>query len=844
MRRRLFVVIGLSIFIFFKISAQAPGLPQPTEILGKVIDALSKEPIPYCNIRLTGSLKTEQTDPKGQFLIRTVDRVDSISFSSVGYRTRTIAIKRGKSQNLNIEMGSETLKLTEITVKAGKHQKRVIDTTANYVFHQVVKNKGLNRNESINSYKFDSYEKFQIALLNPKEKLINFFLFKPFKFVFKNIDTTDEGNVFIPGIVKETLSQVYYRKSPHQTKKIVRAEMLSGIDNVSIANLANYHFAEINAYENLYIIAAHSFLSPFAPSGLNTYFYYLTDTAQIDGRTSYKLHFVGKVKEDVALKGYAWIDSATWAIRSFVFKPNEKANLNFVNDYTVKQDFKLVNGKYWFMVREELHTVGSLLKKKTATALLVTKIYSRKNIETDIIFPDSLKGPEDKIVMDSARNRSRAWWDSSRFEALTRQEKEALHISDTLHFVKAWKTYEWFGRWFTAAYADAGPISIGRVLNFVSFNNVEGWRLRFGFETNVRFQHLGTPANNFLHKFYFTGYAAYGLGDHKLQYMALTRFNLPRKNDRWQSLEAMYRYDLRVPGQDEDQTLLSFDNVVTLISGTVLTKIIRTAEFRIAYEKEWVKDYSTIETFNQKTYYDIPGIFNFTRLDKGVAIPVPRFNVTEFTMDNRYSYNDQYFASTFFRFFQNTKYPVILFRYTAGLVDMQNNFFNYHNLQFTLKQRISSPAGHTFLNFKAAKILGQAPYTACYFAQGNLGILLDKFNYNLLNEFEFITDQYISLWVEHHFDGFFLDKIPGVSKLKLREVVFIKSLYGTFSQKNADILLVPTQLGAPSKYPYAEAGVGIENIAYLFRVDFLWRVSYRHTGGPDFGVKFALQPGF
>ena len=63
-------------------------------------------------------------------------------------------------------------------------------------------------------------------------------------------------------------------------------------------------------------------------------------------------------------------------------------------------------------------------------------------------------------------------------------------------------------------------------------------------------------------------------------------------------------------------------------------------------------------------------------------------------------------------------------------------------------------------------------------------------------------------------------------------------------EKNADVLLVPTQLSAPSKYPYAEAGFGIENIAYLFRVDFMWRVSYRNTIGPNWGVRIALSPGF
>ena len=379
-------------------------------------------------------------------------------------------------------------------------------------------------------------------------------------------------------------------------------------------------------------------------------------------------------------------------------------------------------------------------------------------------------------------------------------------------------------------------------------------RLRFGFETNVRYQHLGTPANTFLHKFYFTGYAAYGIsdrifkqyfpGDHVLQYMGESRISLPRRNDRYQMLDIMYRYDLRVPGQDEDQALLTFDNVVNLISGTVQSTFLREREFRISYEKEWIKDFSSIITFNQKTYENIPGTFSFSRPDNGAQVPVSKFNVTEFTFDNRYSYNDQYFANYFFRYFQPSKYPVFLFRYTGGIVNIQNNYSNYHNLQVTIKQRISSPLGHTVYNLKAGKIFGETPYTACYFTQGNLGILLDKFNYNLLNEYQFITDQYVSLWIEHHFDGFFLNKIPGINKLKLREIVFIKTLYGTFGQKSSEMLAVPAQLSAPSKYPYAEAGFGIENIAYLFRVDCMWRLSYRHAMGPNFGVRVAISPGF
>jgi hypothetical protein len=411
--------------------------------------------------------------------------------------------------------------------------------------------------------------------------------------------------------------------------------------------------------------------------------------------------------------------------------------------------------------------------------------------------------------------------------------------------VPAWKKIEFMGRLFSVAYADAGPISIGKLLNFVSKNNVEGWRLRFGFETNPRFQHIGTPANTFLRKFYFTGYAAYGLGDRIWQYLGLTRLMLPRRNDHWQTLELMYRYDMRVPGQDPDQTLLTFDNVVNLISGTTLTKIMRTREFRITYEKQWLQDFSTIFSTNDKVFYDIPGVFDFTHQNGETTIEVPHFHVTEFTIDNRYAYDDQYFASGAYRYFVATKYPVLLFRYTAGIVNLDNSYFNYHKLQLTLKQRLSSPIGYTYYTLQGAKILGKIPYTEGYMTQGNLGYLYDKFNYGLLSEFEFVSDQYVSLWVEHHFQGFFLNKIPGINKLRIREVIFAKALVGSFSQANSAVIVVPSDLSNPGPKPYVEAGFGFENILHMFRVDFVWRLTYRHLpGDPNWGVKIAFQPGF
>ncbi len=104
------------------------------------------------------------------------------------------------------------------------------------------------------------------------------------------------------------------------------------------------------------------------------------------------------------MKGYAWIDSATWAIKYIQYRPNEKANLNFINEYDAKLEYTLVDGKYWMKSGEVMNSVGSLFKSKTKLGIYVQKLVEKKNYETNIIFPDSIfAGLEDKILLDSAR---------------------------------------------------------------------------------------------------------------------------------------------------------------------------------------------------------------------------------------------------------------------------------------------------------------------------------------------------------------------------------------------------------------------------------------------------------
>ncbi len=107
---------------------------------------------------------------------------------------------------------------------------------------------------------------------------------------------------------------------------------------------------------------------------------------------------------------------------------------------------------------------------------------------------------------------------------------------------------------------------------------------------------------------------------------------------------------------------------------------------------------------------------------------------------------------------------------------------------------------------------------------------------------EFISDRYASLWVTHHFDGFILDKIPLISKLQLRSVAAVKVLYGTLEPSNESIYEMPEGTTGLNEL-YLEAGVGVENILKLFRVDFYFRVTQRDKADINkWGVKIYLAP--
>jgi len=188
------------------------------------------------------------------------------------------------------------------------------------------------------------------------------------------------------------------------------------------------------------------------------------------------------------------------------------------------------------------------------------------------------------------------------------------------------------------------------------------------------------------------------------------------------------------------------------------------------------------------------------------------------------------------------QYPVFNFQYTYGVKGLFNGEYNYHKVSFNASQWFSfMSAGWLKYTIEAGKTWGKLPYPLLKIYPGNETLYHDDYAFNLMNYYEFVSDEYATYQLIYHMQGFFLNHIPAIRKLKWREVATLKGAVGHTSDVNMTYNHLPEGSYFISK-PYMEAGVGIENIFRFLRVDGVWRFFYNeHPNIKPFGIMVSMN---
>ncbi|HNG09455.1 MAG TPA: DUF5686 family protein [Chitinophagales bacterium] len=801
-----------------------------TTLIGHVIDAKTKEPLSYVSIFVSSSV-IEYSDDEGFFEFNIDNSTDSIVFNYLGYKNYTLKKKQLKKDTLEIKLEPEGYMLQEFVVKAKRRVKEK-DTIAIRIFRNVVKHKSDNKPKSYDSYQYEEYMKLVTSLYNASDKLLNRKILKPFRLITQNQDTTENGVKIVPLIMMETISDIYKKSSPNKEKTILKASHISGIEQLRFSDLFASAYEDIDIYADQTIVGGKTFVLPFAGGALALYnFYFIDSVKTADSIWTYQLAFVPKSKSDLLFIGRAWIQDSSFAIKKIEISIDRRSNLNFVNDYMLKQSFTEVKNIGWFLEHEERATNIAFSKRKNARSFRLYRSISRENIQLNEPIPDTIFTEPKYYKEDGYRKKTDSFWVDNRHDTLSPAESKIYVLMDSLMNTKFMKRIMKFGEFLSSGYYRINKFQVGGLHQFFSLNDVEGYRFRMGFKSNWRLSE----------KIQFKTYLAYGTLDKKVKYGGNIDFRLPNKKQIYNIFGFSYKDDYQRFSLEPNA--LEYDHIINVLTRKKnIPDLIYVRQVQAYYKRQIFSDYNIGVNLTYKKFFTVPGKieFNKTMPDSSV-VSHQSFKIFSPQFIFSGTPGAKMLSTANRQVFLKGKLPRFTFTYTPSFKNLLSDF-SFHRLELVIEERLPTPIGRTFLLLEASKLFGNAPYPLLVIHPGNQSWLSQYRRFNMMNESEFAADQQITFILEHHFDGFFFNKIPLWKKLGLREVFFTKMAVSSLDKNKIGFSDLPSNMKGLNGF-YAEIGFGIESILKLFRVDFNWRLTQLdHANAKKFRVTFAFSP--
>jgi len=503
-----------------------------TTVIGKIQDKRNKEALPFVSIGFKGIAGGTTSDFEGRFKMTTSQKVDSLVVTYVGYKRYVVKIKPGVSQTLLVELEEATQEMGEAIIKPGVNPAlRIVDAAR--------KNKKRNNQDEINSYAYNSYSKIDISLTNISDEMKNSAVFKPLKNLFDTIHQmrNDEGKHILPVFVSETYSKYYFLKSVGKGKEVIEGSKYSGIGveaNTYLMDLMGGQLHHLNLSNNFIRLLDKDFVSPIADEAHYYYIYTLLDSMEIDGLKCYKIQLNLKRKQDLAFEGFIWITDSSFALKQANLEISKAANVNFVNRIKIQQE--MMPSKEGPFITSKSRMIFDFARFQKNGSGMVAGFYNAyTDIKTEIgINREFFDYPV--VTNENAGNKDSIYWEDKRTEPLSSIEKEMVNRVDSVNNLPIVKTYVDVVHTIVEGYKRIGKLDWGPYMNLISFNEVEGVKLRLGFKTNY----------DFSEKFVFNTYLAYGTLDQQYKYSFGLDYILDSR--RWTVLSGKYRKDYDILG--------------------------------------------------------------------------------------------------------------------------------------------------------------------------------------------------------------------------------------------------------------------------------------------------------
>jgi len=827
------VVLMRNSFFLFLVLAFTLAKAQ-TKISGVVTD-IDGNSVPFANVVFKNSFEGTITNEDGRFYLESNETYPQVVVSFLGFQNKEITLDKKINYNMSIVLQQEAASLDEVVIFSGKTSKK--NNPAIDILKKIWDNRRQNGVKKFNQYAYDKYEKLEFDLNTIDSTFTENKIFKGMEFIFQEIDTSRvTGKTYLPIFINEASSKVYGDNLLGKEREILQGNKNSGFENNNtlIAFLKDL-YSPYDVYDNYLKFFDKAFTSPLSKTGVDVYNYVLLDSAYRKDKWCYNIAYYPRRKNELTFKGDFWVNDSTWAIKEINLQASKSANVNWIREVYIEQEFDVLNDSIFLITRDYFMSDFSFQDKEKAKG-----VYGRRTTLYDnYVFDTPKEKYFYKIQVDPYQyevyNRPDSFWEENRLEKLNKDELSIYKMLDTLKTVPRFKALYSAASVLASGYYEVDNFDIGPVFSVFGYNEAEGLRVRLGGRTYF-------SQND---QWRLEGFGAYGFKDDRFKFGISAKALLNRKNRL--TLYAGYRKDVEQTGA----SLTSSNDVLgrNLASSSLITvgandKLTRVKLATLGFSLEPVKNLNIRLTGSYRSLSSATQTFSvaYEREDGSIGNTVnqPELQVSAFFTPKR-KVSGYGVERTIIN---QGSFPSIFLGYTYGIKGFLDGEFEYQRIQglYSHPWNIGG-IGRLTSTIEAGKTIGQVNLSLLNPIPGNQTLFSIYNTFSQLDFYEFVSDQYVSLHLKHNFGGRIFQRIPWLRDLNLREVLGFRAVIGSVNQENIDINKSNIVYQSPNK-PYYEYSVGVGNIFKVFRLDVNFRGNYLNESEYPNARKFGFTGTF
>ena len=854
------------LFTGLAVSAQTESM-----LTGIVTDAATGDTIYYPSVSYKGLHIAVSGTAKGEYsIVRKEGLV--LTFSAVGYAPVQVVVKASTPKTLNIKLKSDTRQLAEVVVrqKRGKYSRK--DNPAVELMRRVIAAKKRTRLENHDFFQYTKYQKITLAMNDITPTQIDSGFIGKRRWMLDQVEHCPYNNkLILPVSVDETVTQHIYRKQPKTERDIIKGQSSTGINQLIqtgdiMDTMLKDVFTDVNIYDNDVRLLRHHFTSPIGNSAISFYRYYIEDTLYVGKDLCYHLQFTPNNGQDIGFRGELYIvaDSTLHVKRCNLTLPIQ-SGVNFVQNLQVQQEFAQLENGDWALSEDDMIAeigVSGLLQK--AIVIRTTRL---NNYAFDELPAKLFKGSGREKREADAMMRDEAFWKKYRAVELSKSESS---MDEFVHRVEQMKGFKYiiFGlKALIENFVETGgkdhpsKVDIGPVNTMFTRNFIDGFRTRISAQTTA----------NLSRHWFLAGYMARGWGSKKNYYSGEITYSfnrkeyLPREFPK-RTVSFKSTYDIMSPSDKFLRT--DKDNVFTALKWAKVDAMMfyNRQQLTLEREEEWgMKTTLSLRTeeneaagslFFEKLSNFFPPII-FPDTDVSSLLHNGKIRTTELLFELEIAPGRTFINTKQRRIAINLEAPVITLSHAVGLNGVLGGQYRYNFSEVGLFKRFWLRSWGKFdVQLRAGAQWDKVPFPLLIMPAANLSYIVQKGSFNLINNMEFLNDRYASVDLAWDMNGKIFNRIPLLKKLKWREYIGFKGLWGSLTDKNNPFLFQnmgdATLMYFPEgshvmnpKRPYMELILGVHNIFKLFHVQYVRRLNYNELPtAQKQGVRLLMRMSF